>query len=212
MGLKVWGTTLLIIHARPLTLPRIAGESGVDALDLRLDERRFLDGELLSGCRQGRAESWDALVRRYEGLVYSVAMRTGLNAADAADVTQSTFVALLESLDSLREEEKLSSWLATVARRQASKMRRKTAHEFLQGEAFEPDPVEEAAWADILDLQRALTALDAPCRDLLTALYFDPAQPSYVEIAERFNRTVGGIGPMRGRCLKRMRTMLEQTP
>lgn len=201
-----------MIHARPLDLPRIAGEPFVDAPDLRMDERRFLDSELLAGCKQGRAESWDVLVRRYERLVYSVARRTGLGAADAADVTQSAFIALLESLDSVRDEEKLSSWLATVARRQAWKMRRKTANEFPQDETPEPDPVEEAAWADILDLQQALTALDAPCRDLLSALYFDPAQPSYVEIAERFNRTVGGIGPMRGRCLKRMRTMLEQTP
>lgn len=202
----------MIIHARPLSLPRFAGESVVDAPDLRMDERRFLDSELLIGCREGRSESWDVLVRRYERLVYSVAMRTGLNAADAADVTQSTFIALLESLDSVRDEEKLSSWLATVARRQAWKMRRKTANELPQDETPEPEPVEETAWSDILDLQQALMDLDAPCRDLLTALYFDPAQPSYVEIAERFNRTVGGIGPMRGRCLKRMRTMLEHTP
>lgn len=177
-----------------------------------MDERKFLDGELLAGCREGKAEAWNLLVRRYERLVYSVAMRTGLNAADSADVTQSTFVALLESLDQVREEEKLSSWLATVARRQAWRMRRKAAHGYPQDETPEPDPAEQASWDDILDLQAALMALDAPCRDLLAALFFDPGQPSYAEIAERFGRTVGGIGPMRGRCLKRIRAMLEQTP
>lgn len=202
----------MIIHARPLNLPCDAGESVVDGLDLRRDERRSLDSELLVGCRQGDAESWDVLVRRYERLVYSVAMRSGMNAADSADITQSTFIVLLESLHSVRDETKLASWLGTVARRQSWKMLRKTANEYPQDETPEPDPVEETAWADILDLQNALMALDAPCRELLTALYFDPAQPSYAEIAEQFGRTVGGIGPMRGRCLQRMRTMLEQTP
>jgi len=64
---------------------------GFDDLDAISDAR------LLQGCRRGEAESWDALVHRYERLVFSVALRSGLSPADAADVTQSTFIALLEA-------------------------------------------------------------------------------------------------------------------
>ena len=44
-------------------------------------------------------------------------------------------------------------------------------------------------------LHDALLRLAAPCRELLIALYFDPEKPSYAEIAARFDRSVGGIGP-----------------
>lgn len=177
-----------------------------------IDEERICDEQLLVGCRQGSAESWDLLVRRYQRLVYSVAMRTGLNAADSADVTQSTFIALLESLDRVRDNERVPAWLATVARRKAWRMLKKFDRERPQSEAPEPPSVEEVAWDEVIDLQQALMTLDNPCRDLLTALYFEPEQPSYAEIAQRFGRAVGGIGPMRGRCLKRIRSMLEANP
>ena len=45
---------------------------------------------------------------------------------------------------------------------------------------------------------------------LLLALYFDPAAPSYSEIAERMGRAIGGIGPMRARCLERLRCLVEE--
>ena len=69
------------------------------------------------------AEAWDLLVKRYERLVFSVARRNGLNPEDAADVTQGTFVTLIDSLDRLRDEERLASWLMTVTRRQSWRVR-----------------------------------------------------------------------------------------
>ena len=38
----------------------------------------------------------------------------------------------------------------------------------------------------------------------------DPASPSYAIIAERFGRSIGGIGPMRARCLQRLRVLLGE--
>jgi len=48
------------------------------------------------------------------------------------------------------------------------------------------------------------------CGDLLLALYFDPVTPSYAQVAERLGRSIGGIGPMRARCLQRMRALLGE--
>src|SRR5689334_15580873 len=83
------------------------------------------DAELLRGCRDGDARSWDELVGRYERLVYSVALRNGLDDEDAADATQNTFVALLNTLDQLQNEDRLAFWLMTVARRQAWRIARR---------------------------------------------------------------------------------------
>jgi hypothetical protein len=44
----------------------------------------------------------------------------------------------------------------------------------------------------------------------LLALYFDPAEPSYAQAARRLGRSAGGIGPMRARCLQRLRALLGE--
>jgi RNA polymerase sigma factor (sigma-70 family) len=167
------------------------------------------DHELLTACRDGDQDAWELLVGRYERLVFSVALRNGVTREEAADVTQMTFVALLESITRLRDEQRLASWLMSVARRLAWRQRRRSERE-RPVEQLSPreDPI--AAWERVAVLQEGLQKLGQACRDLLLALYFDPAAPSYAEVAERLGRPIGGIGPMRARCLQRLRTLLGE--
>lgn len=168
------------------------------------------DADLLARCRDGDGVAWDEIVRRYERLTYSVALRNGLTPEDASDVTQIAFVALLDSLNRLRQEERLASWLMTVARRQSWRIRNASRR-------FSPlehkpetstDPLSE--WETTTVLHDALADLGDPCRELLVALYFEAEAPSYAEIADRMGRTIGGIGPMRGRCLAKLRQIIEE--
>lgn len=168
------------------------------------------DTDLLRRCRRRDGEAWNQLVGRYERLVYTVALRNGLSAEDAADVTQATFVALVDALDRLRDDEKIASWLMTVARRQAWRTRnlsrRTTTLEAAPEGATDPF----ADWATTTALHDALATLGGTCRDLLVALYFEPDAPSYAEIAQRFGRSIGGIGPLRGRCLDKLRAIMGE--
>lgn len=168
--------------------------------------------DLVARCRHGDPDAWDQLVARYERLVFSVALRNGLTREDAADITQATFMALLESLDRLQDDERLASWLMTVCRRQAWALRSRTRLEVadadqVDGAVDNYDPTVQ--WDELTALHDALDALDHPCRELLCALYLDPAEPSYTEIARRLGRRIGGIGPMRARCLQRIRRLLD---
>jgi RNA polymerase sigma factor (sigma-70 family) len=168
------------------------------------------DAELLRRCRERDAGAWDELVSRYERLIYSVALRNGVSAEDAADITQTTFVELIDSLDRIRDEGRLASWLMTVARRQAWRVR--SASRRTQPTDTLPEGSEDpfADWGTLSTLQDALSTLGGTCRELLIALYFDPSEPSYAEIAQRFGRSIGGIGPLRGRCLERLRGILGE--
>jgi RNA polymerase sigma factor (sigma-70 family) len=167
------------------------------------------DADLLRRCRRRDADAWNQLVSRYERLVYTVALRNGLNPDDAADVTQSTFVALVDSLDRIREEEKLPSWLMTVARRQAWRIRNLNRRTTPLEVAAEGSTDPFADWSTTTAIHDALATLGGTCRELLLALYFEPEEPSYAEIAQRFGRSIGGIGPLRGRCLDKLRVILE---
>ncbi len=172
-------------------------------------------GELLVRCRDGDSSAWEELVGRYERLVFGVALREGLDRDDAADVVQTVFEALLTSLHTIRESERVASWLLVVTRRQVWRLRTRRLREhpvsevdprlgLVPGQAR--DGVEDAD--RVVDLYEALSHLKAPCRDLLMALYFDPSEPSYEQVALRLGRPVGSIGPSRARCLEHLRRIL----
>ena len=201
--------------AQPHVLPTTDSPAGAKVIPFRAASRGAMtteptDAELLARCRNRDAEAWDLLVKRYERLVFSVARRNGLSPEDAADVTQGTFVTLIDSLDRLRDEERLASWLMTVTRRQSWRVRNLSRRQVDIESA--PEGIDEsfADWDQVLSLHDGLAELGGTCRKLLEALYFEDESPSYAEIAERFGRSIGGIGPLRGRCLEKLRNILSE--
>jgi RNA polymerase sigma factor (sigma-70 family) len=195
-----------LVHSSTIESARSTGDSGVWMVSPAVAS----DSELLQRCRKGDAEAWEILVGRYERLVFSVALRNGVSWEDAADVTQTTFIALLDAIDLLREDQRLGSWLMTVARRQAWRSRRRGERMTgpLDRSSAPADAIED--WERLVWLHAGLEQLGDPCRELLTALYLDVDSPSYAAIAPRLNRAVGSIGPLRARCLARLRAILGE--
>lgn len=171
------------------------------------------DHSLLQACRRGDQRAWQQILDRYERLVYSIPLNFGLSHADADDVAQATFTALIKSLDAIDDEDRLGAWLATVAKRQTWRLverRRRESpdgHNELDRVTSDDDSrvkVERLEW-----VHQGLVQMDDRCRALLTALYFDEGEPSYVAVGERFGIPVGSIGPTRARCLQKLRTILD---
>jgi RNA polymerase sigma factor (sigma-70 family) len=180
------------------------------------------DRDLILRCRKGSVGAWHQLLNKYEGLVYSIPLRYGLSRDDAADIAQVTFTILIQSLDSLADDSRLGPWLVTVARRHTWRLlqrnRRETSNEHLEGTDLaenavllgksDVDSIEH--WELSKWLEAGLSKLGEPCKELLLALYFQPEQSSYAEVAERLGRPIGSIGPSRARCLKRLRQVLGE--
>ena len=174
------------------------------------------DRDLIRACRAGDARAWERLLNKYERLVFSISLNYGLTTDDAADVTQITFTILLQNLDTLPDDIRLSPWLATVARRHTWRLLAQNRRE-----AVNPDEdlAGNKALGGIVDnrerqelaewLYQGLSLLDERCRQLLLALYFDAEQPSYAQIADRLKMSIGSIGPTRARCLEQMRQSLH---
>ena len=81
------------------------------------------DAALVARCRSGDGAAWAALVRRYQRIVYAIAMRTGADEHAAADVFQTVFARLHEHLPRLSPPERLQAWIVTTAKREALRMR-----------------------------------------------------------------------------------------
>jgi RNA polymerase sigma factor (sigma-70 family) len=98
---------------------------------------------LVEAAADGDQEAWNALVERFASTVWAIARGHRLNAADAADVFQTTWLRLVENLDRIQQPERVGAWLATTARRECLRLLRMSGRQVVSGEDFAvlPDPV-----------------------------------------------------------------------
>jgi RNA polymerase sigma factor (sigma-70 family) len=170
---------------------------------------------LVRDARRGDERAWNALVNRYAGLVWAVARSHRLNDADAADVSQATWIKLFRSLDRLNTPAALGAWLATTAKRESLRCIGRGGRTEPWPEELEPADEGPAVDAGLLASERdalVVRALGELCeRDqaLLRMLAADPA-PSYDEIGAALDMPIGSIGPTRARALERLRRKLAQ--
>lgn len=171
------------------------------------------DGELVRAAARGDRGAWDALVGRFAGLVWSIARSYRLGAADAADVSQTAWLRLVEHLDRLRDPDRVGAWLATTTRNECLRVLRRAGRLVpTDSEAdLEPDdPPTPAVEAGLLAGERdaalweAFAAISPRCQALLRLLTADP-MPSYEAIGAAMGMPVGSIGPTRARCLEHLR-------
>jgi len=176
------------------------------------------DWELIQACRQGDELAWKQVVNQYKRLVFSIALNYGLGQEDAAEIVQLTFMMLMQGLDGLHQDSHLGGWLATVARRNTWYILNRHRRENLADGGLDQavtliDERSERAqtrWELLNWLYDGLIHLDRTCRELLLALYFDPNLPSYNDVAKHFGLAVGSIGPIRARCLRRLRQIMQE--
>jgi RNA polymerase sigma-70 factor (ECF subfamily) len=75
-------------------------------------------------CLQGEAAAFEAIVRRYQRVLFTVAHRVLGNAEDAMDATQNTFVRAYEHLDTFDPSRRFFSWIYRIAINESLNMKR----------------------------------------------------------------------------------------
>jgi RNA polymerase sigma factor (sigma-70 family) len=183
------------------------------------------DVQLVARCRAGDASAWNALVARYQRLVYAIARRIGLDAHGAADVFQTVFARLIEHLPRIEDPSRLQAWIVTCAKREALRQRQlglravSMSHDDEGGYDVAPDwdlpdpsPLAEEALEHLQQVngvRNGLERLDERCRQLLMLVFRDEDETlSYQEVATRLGVPVGSLGPTRARCLDKLRKLV----
>jgi RNA polymerase sigma-70 factor (ECF subfamily) len=82
------------------------------------------DDALVERARNGDAQAFDVLVRRYMRPAYLVALSVVREPSDAEDVMQDAFIAALERLDSCRPD-RFAAWLMRIVRNRAISLQRR---------------------------------------------------------------------------------------
>lgn len=162
----------------------------------------------------GDQAAWDEIVASFSGLIWSIAGTHRLGPTDAAEIAQTTWMRLVENLGAIREPDRLGGWIATTARRECLRLVRLRGREIVVDDeaAFDVGIGEPTPEERLLDrerdriLWRAFARLPERCRTLLRLVVI--SAPPYAEVAAALDMPVGSIGPTRGRCLKRLRSLL----
>lgn len=166
---------------------------------------------LVRAAATGCQISWNELVDRYAGRVWAVARAHRLETADAADVSQTTWLRLVEHLPRLTAPERVGAWLATTAQRECLRLirrgRRERPDENVAADVAAP-PVDLDHELVVSErdaaLWQAFSRLGPRDQVLLRMLVEEPA-PSYEEIGTALDMPIGSIGPKRRRALERLR-------
>jgi len=174
-------------------------------------------GPLWARIRRDDGEAWGELVREYAGLVYTVARRAGLGTADAEDCAQHTWLALYRRRRSIRDPQAIPAWLIRTARRQALRLARRLGREVdlaLAPPSIDREPGYDEALAKAefqTAVKKAVGQLDPRCRELILYLFGSPKTPSYREIAASLGVQPNTLGPLRARCLERLKEILKKS-
>ena len=182
-------------------------EEYADVLDVAQLVRRAGDGD---------KEAWERLVEQYTRLIWSITRDFKLTESDASDVTQVTWLRLLENIHKIENPDRVGSWLASTARNECLRhfaVRKKVvlAEDDVVLETASPaapEIDERLLSAERAQMVReALVHLPWRWQRMLELLMADPPA-SYAEISDQLGLPIGSIGPTRSRCLAQLRVLL----
>jgi RNA polymerase sigma factor (sigma-70 family) len=186
-------------------------EENVGALDVVWLVRRATEGD---------PWAWERLVDQYARLVWAITRDFKLGESDAADVTQVTWLRLLENIRKIENPDRVGSWLAATARNEclrclAARKKVVLAEDGIVLETgsslSQPEIDERLLCAEQAQTVReALSQLPWRWQRMLELLMTDPPA-SYAEISDQLGLPIGSIGPTRSRSLARLRELLHSS-
>ena len=185
-------------------------DEDIDALDV---------AGLVRRAAQGERRAWERLVDQYARLIWAITRDFKLGESDAADISQATWLRLLEHINRIEHPDRVGSWLAATARNECLRSLAARKKVVLADDDVTLDSA--AVHAPEVDarllaaeraqvVREALSRLPQKWQQMLELLMSDPPV-SYAEISDQLGLPVGSIGPTRKRCLAKLHELLHST-
>ncbi|WP_035423932.1 RNA polymerase sigma factor [Bacillus sp. UNC438CL73TsuS30] len=176
------------------------------------------DLELIAEVKKGSRSSQEILVRRHYKLVYSFLYRMIGDKELAKDLTQETFIKLLNNITKFQPSSDFKSWLLTVASNHAKDFLKSKAHKESQNtyELYENDDMRTVKSVSSIfeknekrkEMKRALEALPDFQREAILLKYYNEMKIS--EIAAVTNASVPTVKSRLKQGLKKLEHYLKR--
>lgn len=171
------------------------------------------DADLVAAVVGGEVRAWNGLIDRYAQMIWSIARRSGLPAAEAEDLVQVVFTIAIQGIEGIEDPSAFGGWIRTVAKREAWRQAAKRRRESPSEMALEADPASLHGDADLQAerqqaVRRSFRRLGDRCRALIQSLFSETEVPSYQSLADTVGISANSVGPTRRRCLDELRGIL----
>jgi RNA polymerase sigma-70 factor (ECF subfamily) len=172
-----------------------------------------LPDALIKRARDGHADAFEQIYRRFERPVYTVALRLLGDREEAQDVLHDTMLRLFERIVSFRGESPFWAWLRQIAVNEALMRLRRRGTVNYSDEPPEPelDAGEQLlppAAADHALLLRALEQLPANTRSVIWLYHVEGY--THEEIAQAMERSLSFSKSQLARGTRRLRALLQE--
>jgi RNA polymerase sigma-70 factor (ECF subfamily) len=176
---------------------------------------------LIAECIAGNEAAIEMFVRRYETGLYRLALSIVGDPAEAAEVTQETFLAALQALPGYQEQKSFKAWLYTIALNHSrSHLRKRKVRERLRStltgifkiETEKQTWPEEAAIQNEKEAQlwNALNQMDERHRTVVVLRYFH--ELPIAEISEILSVNEGTVHSRLHSARAKLRSALKNWP
>jgi RNA polymerase sigma-70 factor (ECF subfamily) len=143
------------------------------------------DAAFVRRCLAGETEAFGDIVRRYQRVLFTVALRMLGDYEEASDAAQNAFVKAYRKLDAFDPSQRFFSWIYRILVNECLNAKRDRR----RGEPITPEVAVADSPADLLEseerrrrVQSAILALPIEYREVVILRHF--AEQSYEEIAE----------------------------
>ena len=170
--------------------------------------------DLYRAAIHGDRDAFEMIIRQQSRALFAIAYGILQNREEAEDVVQDALVKAWKTRWRVRDPEKFSAWMATIARHRAHDVARRRRSAPFPAEAVEPTdhPFEEAAQnskeqAMSEQVRAALATLPELHRAALTLRYFEAMD--YAAIERTLGLTNGALRGILGRSMETLRHRLR---
>ncbi len=187
------------------------------------------DANLVRQSQNGDSAAMEQLILKYQNRIYNVILKICADPDDAAELTQETFVKVIENIDKFQGKSRFYTWAFRIAvnltlnycqknarleissldaeSRKEESQTTQAMKEFLRDDNS-PDPVEVAQNRELCDLTiKALMQLEEPQKAIVVLR--DIEGMNYAQIAEVLNIELGTVRSRLSRARGRLRKILE---
>jgi len=187
------------------------------------------DAELVNQYRQGGSEAMEQLILRYQNRIYNVILKICADPDDAAELTQETFVKVIENIHKFEGKSRFYTWAFRVAvnltlnycqrsaklrlssldaeKSQYNNQEKQVLKEFLSDDSS-PDPEAVAQNKELCAMAvKALMKLDDAQKAVVVLR--DIEGMNYAQIADVLNIELGTVRSRLSRARGRLRKILE---
>lgn len=88
-------------------------------------EYKIEEAQLLQGCKSGKEESLELLIKKYSGMIFQIAHKFTGNRAQTEELCQEVLVKIVKGINKFKGESRLQTWIYSVTTNHCINYRKK---------------------------------------------------------------------------------------